>query len=146
MLPSVAASALAAHRRRQETERELAGSRWVETGMVFTTGIGTMLDARSLLKAFYTILKTSTLPRVRFHDLRHSAATLLLAQGVHPRVRETLHPQWDSNPRRLPCSFPVAAPRWHHADCLSVGSCQDDTAVRWAFLAMRVGFVPADST
>lgn len=86
MLPAVAVSALAAHRLRQDAERLVAGSRWVETGMVFTTSIGTMLDARGLLKAFYKIMATSDLPRIRFHDLRHSAATLLLAQGVHPRV------------------------------------------------------------
>lgn len=86
MLPAVAVSALAAHQERQEQERLLAGTRWVETGMVFTTTIGTMLDQRNLLRDFYAILKTSELPKVRFHDLRHSAATLLLAQGVHPRV------------------------------------------------------------
>ena len=74
------------HRARQHEEKRVAGSRWVETGMVFTTGIGTMLDPRNLLRAFYRILETADVPRVRFHDLRHSAATLLLAQGVHPRV------------------------------------------------------------
>jgi integrase len=86
MLPGLAISALAAHKARQEKEKAFAGSRWVETGMVFTTTIGTMLDQRNLLREFYRILDTSDVPRVRFHDLRHSAATLLLAQGVHPRV------------------------------------------------------------
>ena len=86
MLPQLAVSALAQHRARQEQERQLAGTGWVETRMVFTTTIGTMLDPRNLLKAFYAILKSSDVPKVRFHDLRHSAATLLLTQGVHPRV------------------------------------------------------------
>ena len=85
-LPQVAVNALLMHRARQHEEKRVAGSRWVETGMVFTTGIGTMLDPRNLLRAFYRILETADVPRVRFHDLRHSAATLLLAQGVHPRV------------------------------------------------------------
>jgi integrase len=99
MLPKVAVSALAAHRIRQEEERRLRGSRWQESGMVFTTKRGTMLDPRNMLRAFYTImntpdpkdptpdvrLKRKLLPRLRFHDLRDSAATLLLAQGVHPR-------------------------------------------------------------
>ena len=59
--------------------------------MVFTTGIGTFLDQRNMLRDFYTLLKTSGLPRIRFHDLRHSAATLLLAQGVHMKaVQEIL--------------------------------------------------------
>jgi integrase len=99
MLPQVAVSALHAHRLRQEEERSLCGSRWHETGMVFTTTIGTMLDQRNLLRSFYAIMNTRDsedpepdpkkkrrlLPRLRFHDLRHSAATLLLVQGVHPR-------------------------------------------------------------
>ena len=77
----------------------MAGSRWHETGMVFTTSIGTMTDQRNMLRAFYAIMDTPDpndpetdpkkrprlLPRLRFHDLRHSAATLLLVQGVHPR-------------------------------------------------------------
>ena len=85
-LPQVAVSALAAHRMAQDQERLAAGSGWVETGMVFTTRRGTLLDQRSMLRKFYPILKAAALPRIRFHDLRHSAATLLLAQGVHPRL------------------------------------------------------------
>jgi integrase len=98
-LPQVAVSALHAHRARQEQERKACGSRWRDTGMVFTTGIGTMLDQRNMLRAFYGIMDTrdphdpepdpkkkrKLFPRLRFHDLRHSAATLLLAQGVHAR-------------------------------------------------------------
>jgi integrase len=99
VLPQVALSALQSHRSRQQRERELCGERWRETGMVFTTTIGTMLDQRNMLRTFYGILNTpdpadpepepakkrKLLPRLRFHDLRHSAATLLLVQGVHPR-------------------------------------------------------------
>jgi integrase len=98
-LPQVAISALHAHLTRQDEARKACGSRWHETGMVFTTGIGTMLDQRNMLRTFYSIMKTTDpsdpepdpkkkrklLPQIRFHDLRHSAATLLLAQGVHPR-------------------------------------------------------------
>jgi integrase len=52
--------------------------------------VGTMLDAGNLLKAFYGIMRTSDLPQLRFHDWRHSAATLLLIQGVHPKVVQEL--------------------------------------------------------
>jgi len=52
---------------------------------MFTTTIGTPVDARSVIRRFHAILKTTGLPHIRFHDLRHSAATLLLAQGVSPR-------------------------------------------------------------
>jgi integrase len=51
-----------------------------------TPRFGTMLDARNLLRALCAIIRTSDVPRLRFHDLRHSAATLLLVQGVHPKV------------------------------------------------------------
>jgi integrase len=98
-LPQVTISALYAHRARQGEERRTAGSRWRDSGMVFTTGIGTMLDQRNLLRSFYAVIDTRDpkdpepdpkkkrrmFPKLRFHDLRHSAATLLLAQGVHPR-------------------------------------------------------------
>lgn len=84
-LPAVTRSVLVAHLARQDEERRIAGSRWQETGFVFTTTIGTPGDARSVIRRFHSILKTTGLPRIRFHDLRHSAATLLLAQGVSPR-------------------------------------------------------------
>jgi integrase len=82
-LPSVAVSALAAHLMRREDERRWAGSDWNETGYLFTTKNGTPIDARHVIRRFHAILKTTAgLPRLRFHDLRHSTATLLLAQGV----------------------------------------------------------------
>ena len=37
-------------------------------------------------RSFYPLLECSSLPRIRFHDLRHTAATLLLGQGVHPKI------------------------------------------------------------
>jgi integrase len=82
VLPDVVASALAAHFARQEAERTHAGSDWVETGMVFTTTKGTMLDARNMLREYYRLRDLAELPKIRFHDLRHSAATLLHAAGV----------------------------------------------------------------
>jgi integrase len=84
-LPGVTRSVLVAHRAKQDEERRLAGARWQETGFVFTTTAGTPVDARSVIRRFHLILKTAGLPQIRFHDLRHSCATLLLAQGVSPR-------------------------------------------------------------
>jgi integrase len=84
-LPGVAVSAIVAHLGRREQDRIWAGDRWHETGYIFTTSIGTPIDARSVIRRFHAILKAAALPRMRFHDLRHSAATLLLAQGVSPR-------------------------------------------------------------
>ena len=92
-LPSIAVGALQEHRRRQLEVRIWAGSHWQgeQYGLVFTTKTGTPLDAGNLTRRFHRILAGAALPRIRFHDLRHSAATFLLAQGVSPRVvMETL--------------------------------------------------------
>jgi integrase len=85
-LPQVAIASLAAHRSRQEEERLLAGTRWQDWGLVFTSSIGTPLESCNVNHRFQALAKEAGLPKLRFHDLRHTAATLLLAQGVHPRL------------------------------------------------------------
>ena len=85
-LPRVCVTALLEHRAIQEQERRLAGTRWQESDYVFTTGIGTPMEPRNLERAYGQILAIAGLHHVRIHDLRHTAATLLLIQGVHPRV------------------------------------------------------------
>ena len=85
-LPAVALSALLKHRMKQEEQRKIAGTKWQEHGLVFTSTIGTPLDSPNVLKQFHRILKAAELPIIRFHNLRHTCATLLLAQGVHPRL------------------------------------------------------------
>jgi integrase len=91
-LPGFAVAALRRQRDWfQAQERRVAGREWREGGYVFTTTIGTPLHAGDVTKGFQRRLKAAGLPRMRFHDLRHGAATLMLAQGVHPRVvMETL--------------------------------------------------------
>jgi integrase len=81
-LPEVVVSAMAAHLERRAQEKMAAAEDWVETGRVFTTRRGTMLDARNMLRDYYQLRDLSGLPHIRFHDLRHSAATLLRAAGV----------------------------------------------------------------
>jgi integrase len=89
-LPRVCLDALRAHRTQQMKERLKAGADWVETGLVFTTyarrgagrKIGVALHPRNVLRTLHMLLDAAELPRVRFHDLRHSAASLLIAEGV----------------------------------------------------------------
>jgi integrase len=81
VLPEVVGSALRGHRTRQKMERLVAGSRWVDSGHVFTTTIGTPIEAAAVTRAFKRALALAGLPHSRFHDLRHAAATFLLAQG-----------------------------------------------------------------
>lgn len=72
-------------------ERLAAGEKWQEQGLVFPSSVGTPLDPRSLARSFARLCDRADIRRPRFHDLRHTFATLLLAQGVSPRVvMETL--------------------------------------------------------
>jgi integrase len=90
-LPTVVIDALQHHKARQSQERRLAGTRWHETGLVFTSTIGTPIEVGNLRRSFWRLLDKACLPRMRFHDLRHSCASLLLVQGVPARVvMETL--------------------------------------------------------
>jgi hypothetical protein len=56
-LPAVCRAALAHHKADQDLERKFAGSRWKETGYVFTTRIGTPIDARGTLLSFWVTRK-----------------------------------------------------------------------------------------
>jgi integrase len=85
-MPHVVITALKAYRKAQLEERLAAGGEWEDSGLVFTTSIGKPLDPRKVTQEFHALLKAAELPAVRFHDLRHTAATLLLAQGVDPRT------------------------------------------------------------
>ena len=85
-MPPMIAKALNDHLVRQLDDKAKAGGQWVERGLVFTTPGGTPLDGTAVTKAFHQLLDRAGLPQRRFHDLRHSCATLLLVQGVSPRV------------------------------------------------------------
>jgi len=85
-LPATCVNRLRSHRIRQDQERELAGSRWKNTGYVFTSTIGTPIDDRKILKEFNALVEAAKLPKQRFHDLRHACVSLLRAQGVPDKV------------------------------------------------------------
>jgi integrase len=82
-----AVEALRRHRARQAEERLLAGTAWWDLGLVFTNTEGGPLQKSNLhFRSFKPLLRAAGLPPIRFHDLRHTAATLLFLQGVHPKV------------------------------------------------------------
>jgi integrase len=86
-LTTAAITALRAHRTRQLEERLQLGPSWHDHDLVFANAIGRPLEASDLLqRQFYPLLQRAGLPHIRFHDLRHTAATLLLLQGIHPKV------------------------------------------------------------
>lgn len=86
ILSKWAVSVLREHRSRQLEQRLAAGPLWQDDDLVFCGALGRPLDPSTESGRFSDTLKRAGLPHVRFHDLRHTAATLLLGQGTHPKV------------------------------------------------------------
>lgn len=85
-IPKVCVAALRRHRAGQAEERLVAGERWCDHGLVFTTRTGRPLDHRYVVRTWDRIQENAGVERHRLYDARHTAATFLLAQGVPPRV------------------------------------------------------------
>lgn len=83
-IPDCVLDALRRHLVRREEESLLAGSAWSESGRLFTSTIGTPVDGDNLTKTFHEICVEAKVPKIRFHDLRHTCGTFLHAQGVSP--------------------------------------------------------------
>ena len=96
-MPLALLGVLARHRVLQASEREQAGDRWQESGLVLTTRIGTPIEPRNINRHFDQVIAAAAVLRIRFHDLRHSCASMLYTQGrlagEHPgRPRPFLTP------------------------------------------------------
>jgi integrase len=85
LAPTIVA-ALRAHQTAQAEERRRIGSPGEDHELVFCTRRGRPLASRNIYRAFHGLLEKAGIRRVRFHDLRHTAATLLLASRVNPKV------------------------------------------------------------
>lgn len=86
-----AVEALKAHRAAQNIERLKVGNLWEDHGLVFCTHGGRPLDSHNVARtSFKPLLKRAGLPDIRFHDLRHTCATLLLSRGHHPKLVQEL--------------------------------------------------------
>jgi integrase len=72
-------------------EIDRAASLWQENGLVFTSQFGTPLNRHNLTqRSFRPLLAKADLPQIRFHDLRHTCATILLSKGVHAKFVQEL--------------------------------------------------------
>ncbi|GHO77967.1 site-specific integrase [Ktedonobacter sp. SOSP1-85] len=85
-LPPFALDKLRQHRLQQVEQRSKVANNWEERDLVFCNQRGDYLDPRYLSRLFARLLKKADLPHIRFHDLRHSAATIMLSMGVHFKV------------------------------------------------------------
>jgi integrase len=94
-------AALRAHRARQAEERLAAGSRWMERGLVFCRADGEALNGSVVTHAFSAHLTRLGLPPFRFHDLRHTANTLLIEATGDVAAAATMlgHSSWQMTQR-----------------------------------------------
>ena len=88
-LTSGVVESLKKHKAYQDEER--LGKRWRENSLVFPTTVGTPIYPHHFVRRYFKeLLKKANLPDVRFYDLRHTCATLLLTKGVHPKIVQEL--------------------------------------------------------
>ena len=78
-LPAASAKVLRTNRANQAAEALALGPAWVESGLVFTSAVGTVIEPRNLNRFFDELIAKAGVRRIRFHDLRHTCASLLLA-------------------------------------------------------------------
>jgi integrase len=84
LLPDFVLASIKTHLKKRKVLSQ--SSQWKECGLVFTTDVGTPISPRNLQRHFKTKLKEAGLPEIRFHDMRHTKASLLLERNVHPRI------------------------------------------------------------
>ncbi len=119
LLSSFVVEMLNAHRLAQMEERYKAGDKWIDKNLVFCGLLGDFFNPNYLLRVFKKILEDAGLPRMRFHDLRHSAATILLSMNVHPKVvqemlgHSTINMTLDTYSHVLPSMQKDIAERWN---------------------------------
>jgi integrase len=90
LLPQFLIDLLKQHRVVQLEKRLKAGAKWVDRDLVFPNRVGDFVIHTTLRRQFYRLLDDVELPRMHFHDLRHSAATILISMGVPANVVQEL--------------------------------------------------------
>ncbi len=86
ILPNETLKILKDHQNMVLLEKQQNDILYIDNNLVVCTNIGTPCLPRNILRTFYSLIKKAELPRIRFHDLRHTHATLLLKQGVNPKI------------------------------------------------------------
>ncbi|MEK3720049.1 site-specific integrase [Paenibacillus sp. FSL H8-0034] len=73
-------------KKKYEKKRSSAGAFFQDNDLVICTKIGTPVNPRNLLRTFYDLMKKADVPKIRFHDLRHTVATLMLSSNINPKI------------------------------------------------------------
>jgi integrase len=82
-----AVETLKSHKMNQDREKDCLGSLWQEQGLIFPSSKGTPFNPSNLLnRSFKPLLRRAGMPKIRFHDLRHTFATLMFSNGEHPKI------------------------------------------------------------
>lgn len=85
-LPGICVAALRSRGKDEAEARTAAGRRWIGSGLVFTTAVGTPFEPRNFNRRFEARCTKAGVRQITVHDVRHTCATLLAALNVHPRV------------------------------------------------------------
>lgn len=85
-LPYETLQYLEKHKRITDIEKEQNSPLYADNDLIVCTSIGTPVIPRNLMRTFYRLIKSADLKKIRFHDIRHTHATLLLMQGVNPKI------------------------------------------------------------
>ena len=85
-LPDLCVATLKLRGQQQDTDRDRAGTGWVQTGLVFTTRRGTPIEPRNFTRSFDRRIGKAKVRRITVHGTRKSCGSLLAALDVHPRV------------------------------------------------------------
>lgn len=78
------------HYKIQQQKKLELKDQWKENDLIFPSSIGTPLDHRNLYREYKALLAEAGLPSIRFHDLRHTAASLMLQENIHPKILQEM--------------------------------------------------------
>lgn len=87
-LTQTSIAALRRHRVQQNTERLAMGNTWQDLGFVFTNETGGPMRIKTLMTRYEQTIVAAGVKRIRFHDMRHTCATLMLSENVHPKIAQ----------------------------------------------------------
>jgi integrase len=115
-LPQPVLEVLKQHRAHQLEIRLKAGANWHDLDLVFCNIYGGFLHPDRMVERFQKLLKDSGLHHMRFHDLRHSAATIMLTMDIYshvlPSMQRDAMDKWLIQPHQMHGSLEEKCPRF----------------------------------